>query len=69
MNSFSEAELNPNSRSSRLIEAAEATNSSILPTDQGLQLWRYFETPKYRKLRKAQEFMERYVNLFMMRFL
>ncbi|XP_037044691.1 cytochrome P450 302a1, mitochondrial isoform X1 [Bradysia coprophila] len=58
MNSFSESELDPKSRSSKLIEAAETTNSLTLPTDQGLQLWRYFETPKYRKLRKAQEFME-----------
>lgn len=59
MNSFSKSELDPTSRSSKLIEAAEVTNSLTLPTDQGLQLWRYFETPKYRKLRKAQEFMER----------
>lgn len=59
MNSFSETELDPNSRSSKLIEAAEVTNSLTLPTDQGLQLWRRFETPKYRKLRKAQEYMER----------
>lgn len=59
MNSFSKAELDPQSRSSKLIEAAEVTNSLTLPTDQGLQLWRHFETPKYRKLRKAQEFMER----------
>lgn len=61
MNSFSEIELNPTSRSSKLIEAAEMTNSLILPTDQGImKLWRHFETPKFRKLRKAQEFMERY---------
>ncbi|KAJ6640669.1 Cytochrome P450, mitochondrial, partial [Pseudolycoriella hygida] len=58
MNSFSKAELDSGSRSSKLIEAAEVTNSLTLSTDQGLQLWRYFETPKYRKLRKAQEFME-----------
>lgn len=62
MNCFSQDELNPKSRSSELMHAAEVTNSSILPTDQGLQLWRYFETPKYRKLRKAQEFMERFAS-------
>lgn len=39
--------------------AAETTNECVLPTDQGLQLWRLFETPLYRKLRSAQEFMER----------
>ena len=47
-----------NSRSSKLMQAAEITNSNILPTDQGLRLWRYFETPNYKKLRKAQEYME-----------
>lgn len=38
--------------------AAETTNSNILPTDQGLRLWRYFETSAYKKLRKSQEYME-----------
>lgn len=40
------------------MHAAETTNSCILPTDQGLQLWRYVETPSYRKLRQAQSYME-----------
>ena len=45
--------------SSKLMESAEITNSCILPTDQGFQLWRFFETPTYRKLRKAQGYMEK----------
>uniref|UniRef100_A0A182SYJ7 Cytochrome P450 n=1 Tax=Anopheles maculatus TaxID=74869 RepID=A0A182SYJ7_9DIPT len=59
LDSFSEEQMLPNSVSSRLMESAETTNSCILPTDQGFQLWRYFETPAYRRLRKAQEFMEK----------
>ncbi|XP_017482732.1 PREDICTED: cytochrome P450 302a1, mitochondrial-like isoform X1 [Rhagoletis zephyria] len=58
LNAFSPEEQLPTSRSTRLMRAAETTNSSILPTDQGLPLWRYFETPIYRRLRKAQEYME-----------
>lgn len=56
--SFSEGEQRPESRSSRLMNSAERTNSSILPTDQGFRLWRYFETSAYRQLRESQEFME-----------
>lgn len=59
MKSFEPQERQRNSVTSRLIEAAEITNSCILPLDQGMQLWRHFETPTYRKLRIAQEFMER----------
>ncbi|ALC43029.1 dib [Drosophila busckii] len=58
MESFAQAEQQPQSRSSRLMHAAETTNSCILPTDQGLQLWRFVETPSYRKLRRAQSYME-----------
>ena len=58
LNAFSENERRPESRSSRLMAAAEETNSLILPLDQGFQLWRLFETPEYRKLRKSQEFIE-----------
>lgn len=59
MQSFEQHERQPNSITSRLIDAAETSNSCILPLDQGAQLWRRFETPTYRKLRIAQEFMER----------
>ncbi|RZC32297.1 cytochrome P450 302a1, mitochondrial, partial [Asbolus verrucosus] len=55
---FNEDELHPNSKSSKLLESAFVSNSSILKTDNGAQLWRKFETPSFRKLRKAQEFME-----------
>ncbi|XP_076632594.1 cytochrome P450 302a1, mitochondrial [Colletes latitarsis] len=58
LNSFSKKERFENSRSSKLIKAAFATNSAILKLDNGFQLWRYFETPLYRKLRKAQMYME-----------
>lgn len=40
------------------MQAAEITNSNILPTDQGFRLWRYFETPAYKNLRKSQEYIE-----------
>ncbi|CAK9801790.1 Cytochrome P450 302a1, mitochondrial [Anthophora plagiata] len=58
LNSFSEEERCKNSMSSKLIEAAFTTNSAILKLDNGLQLWRFFETPLYKKLRKAQMYME-----------
>ncbi|XP_017795062.1 PREDICTED: cytochrome P450 302a1, mitochondrial-like [Habropoda laboriosa] len=58
LNSFSKEERCENSTSSKLIDAAFTTNSAILKLDNGLQLWRFFETPLYRKLRKAQMYME-----------
>lgn len=61
LNSFSEAERDPDSRTSRLIKTSDISNDAILPTDQGLQLWRFFETPQYRKLKKAQEYKEKVV--------
>ncbi|XP_014488066.1 PREDICTED: cytochrome P450 302a1, mitochondrial [Dinoponera quadriceps] len=58
MNSFSETERHLNSRSSRLIDAAFETNSVILRLDNGLRLWRFWETPLYKKLCKSQNYME-----------
>ncbi|XP_059612609.1 cytochrome P450 302a1, mitochondrial [Phlebotomus argentipes] len=58
LNSFSDEERVPESRSSRLIEAAEESNSCILPLDQNFPLFKLFETPLYRRFRKAQEFLE-----------
>ncbi|KAK1120079.1 hypothetical protein K0M31_012803 [Melipona bicolor] len=58
LNSFSKEERCENSTSSKLIKAAFTTNSVILKLDNGLQLWRFFETPLYRKLREAQAYME-----------
>ncbi|EDW39453.1 GL17063 [Drosophila persimilis] len=58
LQSFSPEEQSPQSRSTHLMHAAETTNSCILPTDQGLQMWRLMETPSYRKLRQAQSYME-----------
>ncbi|XP_016966416.1 cytochrome P450 302a1, mitochondrial isoform X1 [Drosophila biarmipes] len=58
LESFSAKEQDAQSRSTRLMHAAETTNSCILPTDQGLQLWRFLETPSFRKLSQAQSYME-----------
>ncbi|XP_076652888.1 cytochrome P450 302a1, mitochondrial isoform X1 [Halictus rubicundus] len=58
LNSFSKEERHEESRSSKLIAAAIATNNAILKLDNSLQLWKFFETPLYRKLRKAQAYME-----------
>ncbi|GAB0099184.1 Cytochrome P450 302a1, mitochondrial [Sergentomyia squamirostris] len=58
LDSFSEKERLPDSRSSRLIMAAEESNSCILPLDQSLQLFRLFETPLYKRFRKSQEYLE-----------
>ncbi|XP_076298802.1 cytochrome P450 302a1, mitochondrial isoform X2 [Lasioglossum baleicum] len=58
LNCFSKEERHKDSRSSKLIDAAIATNNAILKLDNSLQLWKFFETPLYRKLRKAQAYME-----------
>ncbi|XP_072396930.1 cytochrome P450 302a1, mitochondrial [Diabrotica undecimpunctata] len=58
LNSFTPRERGKHSRSSRLIKAAEVTNSCILKTDNGPQLWRKFDTPLYKRLKYSQTFME-----------
>ncbi|XP_072766789.1 cytochrome P450 302a1, mitochondrial [Anoplolepis gracilipes] len=58
MQSLSEKERHENSRSSRLINAAFTTNSAVLKLDNGPMLWRFFETPLYKKMCKAQNYME-----------
>nr|CAH7756670.1 unnamed protein product [Callosobruchus chinensis] len=58
LDSFSCHEHQKHSRTSRLMKAAYKTNSCILKTDNGPQLWRKFETPLYKKLKKSQEYME-----------
>ena len=58
-NSFTDEEIQPDSKSAKLIDSAFVSNSTILKTDNGPQLWRKFETPAYRRFKKAQEFMER----------
>lgn len=58
MNSFSSLEQHPDSRTSRLMRAADATNSVILALDQGLPFWKLWETSEYRKLRESQEYIE-----------
>lgn len=59
MGSFTDKERHPQSTSSRLIQAAEDSNSCLIPLDQGLPIWRYIETPIYRKFRLSQEYLER----------
>ncbi|XP_022918988.2 cytochrome P450 302a1, mitochondrial [Onthophagus taurus] len=58
LDSFSKQELHPNSRSSKLIKAPYTSNSCILKLDNGPQLWKKFDTPLYKKFKKAQIFME-----------
>ncbi|XP_066583549.1 cytochrome P450 302a1, mitochondrial [Prorops nasuta] len=58
MQSLSKEERAKNSKTTKLIEAAYTTNSTILGLDNGPRIWRFLETPLYRKMRKAQNFME-----------
>ncbi|XP_031640916.1 cytochrome P450 302a1, mitochondrial [Contarinia nasturtii] len=58
MHSFTDKERHPKSHSTRLIQAAEDSNSCLIPLDQGFPIWRYIETPIYRKFRLSQEYME-----------
>lgn len=64
LNSFSKAEIDGNSRTSQLLESALVSNSTIFKGDMGPQLWRKFDTPIYKKLKKAQTFMEKYATDF-----
>lgn len=56
---FSPKELQPDSNSSKLMEAALTINSCILKTDNGPQLWRRFDTPLYKKLKTAHSYLDR----------
>ncbi|XP_043269589.1 cytochrome P450 302a1, mitochondrial [Venturia canescens] len=58
-NSFSKEEMTEGSRSSKLIEAAIISNSAVLKLDNGPRLWRYFNTPLYRKMIDSQQYMEK----------
>lgn len=59
LNSMSKTEMLHDSKSSLLMDAALTTNSCVLNTDNGPQLWKYFDTPLYTKMKKAHEYMER----------
>ena len=39
----------------RLINAADDSNKAILRSDNGLQLWRKFNTPIYKRLTNGQD--------------
>lgn len=43
-----------------LMRGAYLTNSSIIRTDNGLQLWRRFDTPMYKQLVEGQDTIYRY---------
>lgn len=58
LNCFSKSELQPDSRTSKFIKATEDINSTLLKTDNGLQLWKYFKTPLYRKLCHSHSYIE-----------
>lgn len=48
-----------NDEADTLMAAAEETNALTLPTDNGMQLWRYLDTPTYRRLVRAQDALYR----------
>ena len=54
-----QANLSKSSRAFRLMNAALKTNDNILPTDNSLRLWKYFETRPYRCIREGQETIEK----------
>ncbi|XP_028968072.1 uncharacterized protein LOC100906274 [Galendromus occidentalis] len=55
----------PSSRQRRLIEAAAETNRVIMLTENGLPFWRYWDTPTYKKLVRAQDTMTVIVNQYL----
>ncbi|XP_014209811.1 cytochrome P450 302a1, mitochondrial [Copidosoma floridanum] len=56
---YSEEEMRPGSLSSKLIDAAFDSNNVIYDLDNGPKIWRYFDTPKYRRFCEAQSCMEK----------
>jgi len=44
----------------KLIQAASDTNSEILRTDNGLQFWRKWNTPAYKRISRSQEYFEKH---------
>nr|UUB32674.1 cytochrome P450 CYP302A1 [Dendroctonus valens] len=58
LKTFSIEQLNKYSRSTKLINATYKANSCILKLDNGPQLWRKFNTPMYRRLKRSQLYME-----------
>lgn len=58
LKSFEPEQLQHDSITSKLMQAAVDTNSAILSTDNGLPLWKYIDTPLYKQLKEAQIFME-----------
>lgn len=50
--------LDPHSCPARLMKSASDTNSQILRTDNGLQIWRKYPTRPYKILSEAQHYFE-----------
>lgn len=48
-----------NDEADALMAAAEDSNEVTLPLDNGMRLWRYINTPKYRKLVRAHDTLYR----------
>ncbi len=61
LDSFSSLELKQNSRTSKLLNAAATINGLVLRTDNGLQLWKRFNTPAYKKHSAAHFYIETWV--------
>nr|AIL94171.1 cytochrome P450 CYP302A1 [Tigriopus japonicus] len=51
-------DLSPNSTAHRLMEAAMNTNENVLKTDNGLPLWRWFDTKAYKSICEGQAMIE-----------
>ncbi|XP_050433466.1 cytochrome P450 302a1, mitochondrial-like [Adelges cooleyi] len=56
---FEDEEWESDSDSSNLIEAAQKINNAILKTDNGPQLWKKFDTPMYKNIKKGHEHIEK----------
>ncbi|XP_060843094.1 cytochrome P450 302a1, mitochondrial-like isoform X1 [Rhopalosiphum padi] len=56
---FKDEEWDSDSECSKLIKAANDINSAILKTDNGPQLWRKFDTPMYKSIKKGHEHIEK----------
>ncbi|KAF7994436.1 hypothetical protein HCN44_003908 [Aphidius gifuensis] len=61
LDSFSSEEINDkNSITSKLIEATHDGSKVMMSLNTGFQLWKYFDTPLYKKLKKTQNIIKEF---------
>lgn len=56
--------LDESALTTRIIHSSSYLNRMIAPMDNGLMLWKLFQTPMYKKLKECSEDVDLYVQPF-----